>query len=401
MLTQMNKWIDLLNSLIINMSVIIGSTLSFYFIYLRKQTTQNRRYFSFNLEHFPHVLGKPKQVLIGMLFGFLSIVLSLNRTILVGPIPQIDMRYIFIYFSVTFGNPLTGLATTLTIILLKSIAFIMGIGFITTTDYINHMLLTVLLFVVSIYIQKINGSVWKRHVSFLISFLTIKFFSILFIFPILLTSPYYWRFVEYAILFSSVFLITTYIVCTSISVSKSFNVYRLSATFDTDTQLYNKESFHLFLEYLENFQLTTHTSELAISLIDIDNFKQINDRYGHINGDKALKHLSDLLKKHLIANKDFAFRVGGDEFAIMFTHCSHQETTEKVTAILEELRSVPVLLDSHPYFLHISMGVNYLTFPKSHEKTIPFDKAVLATDRLLYQAKNQGKNQVVNGHNDY
>lgn len=165
---------------------------------------------------------------------------------------------------------------------------------------------------------------------------------------------------------------------------KKFN-YRLRHLSITDklTNIYNRmkldqqldETFHLARRYKHEF---------SIILIDIDHFKRINDEYGHLIGDYALKALAQILSSN-IRSVDTLGRWGGEEFLII---CPEQ-TVDGGRLMAEKLRMI-VAQHEFDYFTHLSCSFGVAAFAK--DQTV--DGLLKRADRALYKAKNQGRNQV-------
>jgi len=129
-------------------------------------------------------------------------------------------------------------------------------------------------------------------------------------------------------------------------------------------------------------------SYYCLLMIDIDNFKQINDAYGHLVGDQALKQVALLLKKTLRSYCDIG-RYGGEEFLVIIPDATltHAESiAERLIRTVEEitLEDVPELKMS------ISIGCVVTNKPQSE-----FEEVLFTADQLMYQAKAKGKNGVV------
>ncbi|MBZ4673407.1 MAG: diguanylate cyclase [Spirochaeta sp.] len=123
----------------------------------------------------------------------------------------------------------------------------------------------------------------------------------------------------------------------------------------------------------------------ALALLDIDNFKLLNDTYGHLSGDKALLTLVSILKERL-RHDDLVGRFGGDEFIIILRGCTHEETCLR---IYEYISHVSVPLDGDNIEFAISMGVAF--FPKDGSTS---EALMEAADKRLYQAKREGKGRI-------
>lgn len=128
---------------------------------------------------------------------------------------------------------------------------------------------------------------------------------------------------------------------------------------------------------------------LSVVMIDIDHFKDINDRYGHVTGDKVLKEVSRILKGHL-REYDFICRYGGEEFLVAAPETSLEvarDLAERLRTTIMDARISPPALPAIP--LTISAGVTQFV------KGEPVEATLSRADAALYQAKNAGRNRVV------
>lgn len=152
---------------------------------------------------------------------------------------------------------------------------------------------------------------------------------------------------------------------------------------DAMTGTYNRNSIpYVIGNVLMNNQQRLH----AIILIDIDDFKSINDTYGHIAGDKVIAETAKILKG-LVRPTDFVARMGGDEFLVFMTSIKHpNDAIRKATdiqTVLLEWRTPQ--LDNVKWTF--SMGIRII------DKMEEFDDLYYDADQALYQAKSMGKNQ--------
>ena len=157
------------------------------------------------------------------------------------------------------------------------------------------------------------------------------------------------------------------------------------------TGLWNRRAIYSHavaeLEHTEREKLT-----LCITMLDIDHFKSVNDRFGHLVGDQALKMVADTLKKN-VRQYDRVGRWGGEEFIIVLPTTTLEEAAE----IAERLR-VKVALAKLPLEItnedtlqiQVSLGVACVEGGNS----IDLDTLVDRADEMLYQAKEKGRNQV-------
>jgi diguanylate cyclase (GGDEF)-like protein len=153
---------------------------------------------------------------------------------------------------------------------------------------------------------------------------------------------------------------------------------------DSLTGCYNRRSFELHLE--QNIQLATRMREpLSLVMLDLDNFKGINDQAGHEAGDVALCMLAEILRTGLRA-VDTAARLGGDEFVIILP----QADSDGAMVVAERLRKLIQQIEV-PGFGEVTSSFGIATFPNH-----AFSRGALlaAADRALYDAKNAGRNRV-------
>lgn len=155
---------------------------------------------------------------------------------------------------------------------------------------------------------------------------------------------------------------------------------------DALTDMYNHKTFHEYLERLIE-QNEQNDLPLQLALLDIDNFKKINDTYGHWVGDVILMRVSKIIKETVTPN-DFVARYGGEEFAVIFTEKTAEEASQFAEIIRYKLAStLHPELDAQPATISIGLQ-NYI---KGKGKEALFKGA----DAALYTAKRTGKNKTV------
>ncbi len=153
---------------------------------------------------------------------------------------------------------------------------------------------------------------------------------------------------------------------------------------DSLTGLLNKREFLIQL----HDELKGGGRPFALALLDIDNFKLLNDTHGHLNGDKALLSLVSKLKEHLRMD-DLIGRFGGDEFIIILRGgCSQCETCLRIYEYISHV-SVPPLNGGSLEFA-LSMGVSFS--PKDGTTS---EVLLEAADKRLYQAKSEGGKGII------
>ncbi len=158
---------------------------------------------------------------------------------------------------------------------------------------------------------------------------------------------------------------------------------RMKAQTDQLTGLYNKATTeYLIRELLDDEEAQMH----ALMLIDVDNFKNINDKLGHLRGDIVLTQLADLLK-HIFREEDVVGRAGGDEFFVLLRNYKTVDLVQRKAA--EVCNAFRKDYSENDTAVSISASVGIALFPKhGHE----FDDLYQKTDHALYLVKSQGKN---------
>jgi len=175
--------------------------------------------------------------------------------------------------------------------------------------------------------------------------------------------------------------------------SSSHQVSRLQsmATTDALTGLINRRLFNLQLQG-EWSRARRHHSALCLALFDVDNFKKINDTYGHTVGDRILKELAALVA-HNLRDSDIPARYGGEEFALILTETRQMEAAELMERIRMLIERHVFCLPDNPLTVTVSIGVAQFDL-KAHSRP---EDLVGQADAALYEAKHQGKNRVIYG----
>ena len=159
------------------------------------------------------------------------------------------------------------------------------------------------------------------------------------------------------------------------------------ATTDGLTKLYNSRSFYSQLE-LEVDRYNRYKHPLSLLLLDIDNFKEFNDNFGHLEGDKVLVRFSQIIKSCLRTN-DSAYRYGGEEFTVILPETNGDEAktvAQRIRSSLEAEKFKPI--PDKNAKITISIGVTQY-FPK--EELSAF---IRRADKAMYLSKKNGRNRV-------
>lgn len=163
-------------------------------------------------------------------------------------------------------------------------------------------------------------------------------------------------------------------------------VYQL-ATHDPLTDLYNRRHFAEQVD-IEIARALRHGRPLSLCIIDVDLFKPVNDRYGHIAGDGVLKQMASILRTQ-VRREDMAARIGGEEFAVLLPETAVAGAEE----FAEEFRGAVAGTVFHPggeaQHITVSIGIAELR-PDRGDRS----RLMRAADAALYRAKDEGRNRV-------
>jgi len=151
---------------------------------------------------------------------------------------------------------------------------------------------------------------------------------------------------------------------------------------DNLTSLYNQRHFYRTLQ-TEMARASRQNHPLCLLLLDLDNFKQVNDSKGHLAGDRILEQVGVIIKDCTREHVDYAFRYGGDEFTIILT----ETTTKQAYEVAERIqRLIPQTVRDEK--LTLSIGLSELVNSPTLEEFIN------SADKAMYSAKNEGGNRI-------
>jgi two-component system cell cycle response regulator len=162
-----------------------------------------------------------------------------------------------------------------------------------------------------------------------------------------------------------------------------------SAIMDGLTGLYNNAYFKQFLE-LEIKRCLREKHPLSLLMMDIDEFKTINDTVGHYKGDEVLRKVADIIQSS-IREIDLAARYGGDEFAIVFPYTQIDGALLAAERIQRNLGSNKIIVEGIEKPLSINTSIGLSTYPGS---AISLVEMINVADAMLYRAKKNGKNRI-------
>ncbi len=155
------------------------------------------------------------------------------------------------------------------------------------------------------------------------------------------------------------------------------------------TGLYNRRILNKFMEKYRHADAELKKERVAAAMFDIDNFKSINDTYGHLFGDAVIVAVSAVIRKISEEHGCASYRYGGEEFVILFINKSFDEVVKVVEQIHKEIREQKITLGEQSVYINTSAGVSF--YPEqSTEQAVVIDNA----DRAMYISKTTGKGKI-------
>jgi len=188
--------------------------------------------------------------------------------------------------------------------------------------------------------------------------------------------------------------VTWYIVGLLIKINQLECEQRTLATYDILTGLLLRrpllEKFKALLRLIER-----NNSSLSLAYIDIDNFKKINDTYGHAGGDAVLESFGANLRE-IMRKSDLVGRIGGEEFIIVLPDTDINSAINVLNKIRRSIKSKTLNFSNQPIQYTVSIGVT--VFNKDNQ--VGLEKLIMQSDYALYTAKCSGKNCIAKYHEE-
>lgn len=164
------------------------------------------------------------------------------------------------------------------------------------------------------------------------------------------------------------------------------------ATLDPLTEIYNRRHFHnLALKGIQHAIRYKHS--ISVLMIDIDNFKLVNDKHGHPVGDKVIRAVANLIHE-ILRNMDIVGRIGGEEFAVLLPETLSHGGVLVAERIRLNIGNLQFQSESGEFSITTSIGVSS-SKGLSGNVTEIFDQLLKVADNALYEAKSKGRNQTI------
>ncbi|AFG36413.1 GGDEF domain-containing protein [Spirochaeta africana] len=164
-------------------------------------------------------------------------------------------------------------------------------------------------------------------------------------------------------------------------------IHYTSSVTDFKTRLYNHSYFVRRLQEEMN-RVGRHHHAFALLAIDIDHFKLLNDRYGHLAGDRALFQLSRMIES-AVRQEDIVSRYGGEEFLVLLTQCSKQAALDVAERMRRSIADTSFTYQDKELSVTVSIGVTHCSFPPDTSGK----QLIAEADQALYRAKHNGRNR--------
>ncbi len=184
----------------------------------------------------------------------------------------------------------------------------------------------------------------------------------------------------------SILAVMVMVVGSSKVLSRTLAELEYYSMHDPLTGLYNRRHFNNMLEY-EIGRSERHGHEFALLLLDLDDFKDVNDSYGHPAGDAVLVRIAEILRCHL-RKGDLATRIGGDEFVVMLMETGHSGAIEVADKLGKALRAHVFEVPGDERSFHITASIGVVVYPRDARTETDL---LAGVDIAMYRAKELGK----------
>lgn len=161
---------------------------------------------------------------------------------------------------------------------------------------------------------------------------------------------------------------------------------------DSMTGLYNRRFYTKTVQEEMN-RVKRHRTSMALMMLDVDNFKLYNDTYGHQAGDAVLNQVAEVLKSYTSRSGEYAFRLGGEEFGIVFSDMTSEEYLDLGNRIRKAIEALAIIHKRNSVSEYVTVSIGIAVFYPDLQMSC--EELYKVADEQLYTAKDQGRNQVM------
>lgn len=228
------------------------------------------------------------------------------------------------------------------------------------------------------YVSRLNISYLKKWTYLLLANILVSMGG----FGFFMNGPEFWDIIiPFFIGTVTIGTLTYHMMNYLIMFQKGYNQVIKDSSRDYLTGLYNSRQFYFMFAQVAN-RAEINNKPVSMLFLDIDNFKEINDQYGHIEGDSVLRKVSTILLQ-TINDAGIVARLGGDEFVVLFENHNHEKTLEVSEMIKNEVRDVVFTSEKDKqYTVHVTIGA--ASYPETVEN---MDDLIRIADEDLYKNK--------------
>ncbi|MBN1898733.1 MAG: sensor domain-containing diguanylate cyclase [Spirochaetes bacterium] len=188
---------------------------------------------------------------------------------------------------------------------------------------------------------------------------------------------------------NSDYYVISIIVKITMTIMEKMKLYKWSIT-DNLTQVYNYQFLQISLEK-ELARAKRYPNDVGVIMMDIDNFKELNDKYGHVFGNSILQGLARIINNSIRKNIDLPIRYGGDEFLLLLPETDLVGAKSVAKRLLERASEEKFITDQQEE-VHATLSIGVTAAHK--DQVINKDKLIKKADDAMYKAKRQGKNRI-------
>lgn len=181
-------------------------------------------------------------------------------------------------------------------------------------------------------------------------------------------------------------------VRTHLKLKEKHDMLESLVSLDGLTNIFNRRKFDDIL-YQEWRRSKRNNQSLSLIILDIDNFKLLNDYYGHAYGDECLKKVANELKNNLKRSSDFLGRYGGEEFVVLLPDTEIKGAINVAEKLIKAISDLKILHEYSRTGKHLTLSAGVASITSYQDKNSP-SLLIEAADEMLYKSKKNGRNQV-------